>query len=80
MGGRWKDLEEHDTGSVSHLEQPGSGNPDLEDAACEGSKGSEKRVTRNRRKGNPCYVLSEILATLSTVICRMESRKSAERT
>ena len=70
MGGSWKDLEEHDIGSLrSHLEQPGSGNPDLEDAACEGSIGSEKRVTGNRRKGNPCYVLSEILATLLTVIC-----------
>lgn len=37
---------------------------DFEETAGEGSKGSEKYVTGNWRKGKPRYVTAECLATL----------------
>lgn len=41
---------------------------DFEEAACEGSKGSEKHVVENWGKGDPSYIKAGNLATLLPLV------------
>lgn len=65
--GGWKEIEEHDTGSLSCLEQTGSRNLDLEDAACEGLKGSEKHFYWKLEEGESLFCIGKNFS--NTVIC-----------
>lgn len=50
MGGAWKDFEEHDRPGLNRVKRASSRNPDSEDAAAEGTKGSEGHVIRTWRR------------------------------
>lgn len=60
MDGSWKNFEEHDKKSLSCLKQIVGRTLDLEDAAHEGTKGSEEHAIRTWRKKCPCFAVKEI--------------------
>lgn len=73
MDGSWKDFKECISESLNSLEETVSKILDFQQTTGWGLKESGENLTKNRRAGNPYYVMAETLATLS--FSNVEDRK-----
>ena len=60
-------MQELDVENLNFLEQTVSRNLGFENTDSESSKRTEGHAIGNWRKGDPCYIASESLATMSSV-------------